>query len=273
MTTFENPPNTEEANYYQNLRVPSTATLVEIRNAYEEILDEAHIEAIAAYSLIPEEYTELKILQFGQAFVTLANPVARAKYDDELKQQIIDAEQADLRQESYPISEPPTAINTIIKKTKTPSLPDNAKKKQNEAKQKLTKISPKEVVGQTQDERQDFYLNLAVKNELTEETLEGYYSKLRAHGGQVSFNGAVLKQIRELKSITLDELANITCIRSTYLEAIENENFKQFSSEIYLKGYLICYVEAMKLPIEQIIEEYIQLYKNYREAEKGCNVL
>ncbi|MDP7615549.1 MAG: helix-turn-helix domain-containing protein, partial [SAR324 cluster bacterium] len=94
-------------------------------------------------------------------------------------------------------------------------------------------------------------------------------SRLRAHGGNVSFNGAVLKQIRELKSITLDELAKITCIRSTYLEAIEEENFKKFTSEIYLKGYLICYIEAMNLPAEQIIEEYINLYRNQLEAEKG----
>ena len=45
--------------------------------------------------------------------------------------------------------------------------------------------------------------------------------------------------------------------------------FKKFTSEIYLKGYLICYVEAMNLPLEQIIEEYIHLYNNHREAEKG----
>ena len=103
---------------------------------------------------------------------------------------------------------------------------------------------------------------------MSKDSLEEYYSKLRAHGGKVTFNGAVLKQIRELKLITLDELAKITCIRSTYLEAIEDEIFNNFTSEIYLKGYLICYVEAMNLPAEQIIEDYILLYKNYLEAKK-----
>ena len=110
---------------------------------------------------------------------------------------------------------------------------------------------------------------MSVKNELTPDSLEEYYSKLRAHGGKVTFNGAVLKQIRELKSITLDELAKITCIRSTYLEAIEDEIFHKFPSEIYLKGYLICYVEAMNLSVEQIYEDYICLYKNYLEAKNG----
>jgi len=269
MTPRENSPIHEGASYYQTLSVPSTATLVEIRNAYEEKLEEAHLEAFAAYSLFPEEETELKLLQYGQAFVTLANPIARAKYDDELQQETPDAEQADFRQDGSSISKPMLAEKTAGKKTETAPFTHKAKNKQTEEKLELTKSAPKEVVGQTQVERQDFYLNLAVKNELTEETLEEYYSKLRAHGGQVFFNGAVLKQIRELKSITLDELAKITCIRITYLKAIEDEDFKKFTSEIYLKGYLICYVEAMNLPLEQIIEEYIHLYNNHREAEKG----
>jgi curved DNA-binding protein CbpA len=270
MTNLENSSIPEEENYYQTLSVTSTATLVEIRNAYEEKLEEAHLEAIAAYSLFPEEETEQHLLQLGQAFVTLANPIARAKYDDEILQQPVEAEQpANSKQESAPISETQLAEKPAWEKTETAHLPHNDKNKRTEEKIEIAKSAPKEVVGQTQVERQDFYLNLAVKNEMTEESLEEYYSRLRAHGGKVSFNGAVLKQIRELKSITLDELAKITCIRSTYLEAIEEENFKKFASEIYLKGYLICYVEAMKLPAEQIIEEYINLYKNHLETKKG----
>ena len=76
----------KEENYYQILEVKSTATLTEIRNAYEEKLEEAHLEAIAAYSLFPEEETEVKLLNYSQAFVALANPIARAKYDDEIQQ-------------------------------------------------------------------------------------------------------------------------------------------------------------------------------------------
>ena len=73
-----------EENYYQILDVPNTASLAEIRQAYEEKLEEAHLEAFAAYSLLPEEESEEKLLQFSHAYITLANPIARAKYDDEL---------------------------------------------------------------------------------------------------------------------------------------------------------------------------------------------
>ena len=267
--TLENSSIPEEGNYYQILAIASTASLVEIRNAYEEQLEAVHLEAISAYSLFPEEQTEQKLLQIGQAFVTLANPIARAKYDDEIRQTIDSEQQADFQQESAPISEPPLTEKPAQIKTETAAPPHKDENKQPEEKLEIPKSVPTEVVGQTQEQRQDFYLNLAVKNEQTEESIEEYYSRLRAHGGNVSFNGAVLKQIRELKSITLDELAKITCIRSTYLEAIEEENFIKFTSEIYLKGYLICYVEAMKLPAEQIIEEYINLFRNKLEAEKG----
>jgi len=116
MTPRENSPIHEGASYYQTLSVPSTATLVEIRNAYEEKLEEAHLEAFAAYSLFPEEETELKLLQYGQAFVTLANPIARAKYDDELQQETPDAEQADFRQDGSSISKPMLAEKTAGKK-------------------------------------------------------------------------------------------------------------------------------------------------------------
>ena len=84
MSAVEKPQIPDEENYYKILEVPSTANLTEIRNAYEEKLEEAHLEAIAAYSLFPEEETEEKLLHYSQAFVALANPIARAKYDDEI---------------------------------------------------------------------------------------------------------------------------------------------------------------------------------------------
>ena len=284
-----------EENFYQVLEVTNTASLATIRNAYEKKLEETHIESFASYTLIPEEETEVLLLQFSQAFVTLANPIARAKYDDELDQQTISAEKRtangkDSLQkvkkihssgpkwqekeglwESW-LAKPQKKPEGKAAKNKTEtakSVPKDVAEQSHENKIKTAKSVPKDVAGQTQKERQDYYINLAEKNVQSEESLEKYYSTLRAHGGKVSFNGAVLQQIRKIKSITLDELAKITCIRSSYLKAIEDENFNIFTSEIYLKGYLLCYVEAMNLPVEQILEEYISLYKNSFESKKG----
>ena len=56
-TTLENASIPEEGNYYQILAISSTASLVEIRKAYEEQLEATHLEEISAYSLFPEEQT------------------------------------------------------------------------------------------------------------------------------------------------------------------------------------------------------------------------
>ena len=118
MTSQANNPQVEE-NYYQILEVQKTASLVEIRYAYEGKLEETQLEAFAAYSLLPEEETEEKLLHFSQAFMTLANPVARAKYDDELQQGMVSVEKQPVTKKEHP-----TKIKKSVRvKTKTVPLP------------------------------------------------------------------------------------------------------------------------------------------------------
>ena len=260
MTTQAKNPQLEE-NYYQILEVLKTASLLEIRDAYEGKLEETQLEAFAAYSLLPEEETEEKLLHFSQAFVTLANPVARAKYDDELQQSMVSAEM-------QPVTEKEQIKKLYSKKsvrgkTKTvPPHPSPPKKVKAEKEIEIKKSVTRDVVVESQAERLGNYHKLAAKNELAEESLEEFYSTFRTHGGKLSYNGTILQQIRKIKSVTLEELAQITCIRITYLQAIEDENFSKFTSEIYLKGYLLCYIEALQLPKEQVLTDYVLLYKN-----------
>ena len=260
MTTQAKNPQLEE-NYYQILEVLKTSSLLEIRDAYEGKLEETQLEAFAAYSLLPEEETEEKLLQFSQAFVTLANPVARAKYDDELQQSMVSAEM-------QPVTEKEQIKKLYSKKSvrgKTKTVPPHLsppKKVKAEKEIEIKKSVTRDVVVESQAERLGNYHKLAAKNELAEESLEEFYSTFRTHGGKLSYNGTILQQIRKIKSVTLEELSQITCIRITYLQAIEDENFSKFTSEIYLKGYLLCYIEALQLPKEQVLADYVLLYKN-----------
>ena len=259
MTSQANNPQVEE-NYYQILEVQKTASLVEIRNAYEVKLEETQLEAFAAYSLLPEEETEEKLLHFSQAFMTLANPVARAKYDDELQQGMVSVEMQPVTKKEHL-----TKIKKSVRvKTKTVPLPPliPPKKAKAEKEIEIKKSVIRNIVEETHAERLGNYQKLSAKNELAEESLEEFYSTFKTHGGKLSYNGTILQQIRKIKSVTLEELAQITCIRKTYLRAIEDENFSKFTSEIYLKGYLLCYIEALQLPKEQVLTDYVLLYKN-----------
>jgi len=118
MTSQANNPQVEE-NYYQILEVQKTASLLEIRYAYEGKLEETQLEAFAAYSLLPEDETEEKLLHFSQAFMTLANPIARAKYDDELQQGMVSVEMQPVTKKEHL-----TKIKKSVRvKTKTVPLP------------------------------------------------------------------------------------------------------------------------------------------------------
>ena len=258
MTSQAKNPKVEE-NFYQILEVPKTASLLEIRDAYEGKLEETQLDAFAAYSLLPEDETEEILLHFSQAFMTLANPIARAKYDDELQQGTVSVEMQPVTKKEHL-----TKIKKSVRvKTKTVPLPLITPKKAKAEKEiEIKKSVIRNIVEETHAERLGNYQKLSAKNELAEESLEEFYSTFKTHGGKLSYNGTILQQIRKIKSVTLEELAQITCIRKTYLRAIEDENFSKFTSEIYLKGYLLCYIEALQLPKEQVLTDYVLLYKN-----------
>ena len=245
-----------EENLYQILDVPNTANLAEIRQAYEGKLEETHLEAFAAYSLLPEEETEEKLLQFSHAYITLANPIARAKYDDELNQH------------NTPIKQKSDFPERKAKKAKE-SNKKISKKNKSEEKVEVSKKEAQVIAGQTLKERQDHYMKLSAKNEHSANSIQEYYNTIKTGGSKITYNGAVLQQIRKMKSISISELAQITCIRGAYLKAIEEEDFSKFTSEIYLKGYLLCYAESMNLPTENVLEDYIRVYKNSTRSENG----
>ena len=214
------------------------------------------MEAFAAYSLLPEEETEEKLLQFSHAYITLANPIARAKYDDELNQPSIPGKKkSDLPK-----------VRAKKAKESTTKIPE---KNKSEKKSKVSKNEAQVVAGQTLKERQDYYVKLSAKNEHTEDSIQEFYNTLKTGGSEITYNGAVLQQIRKMKSISINELAQITCIRGAYLKAIEEEDFSKFTSEIYLKGYLLCYAESMNLPVEKVLDDYIRVYKNSARSENG----
>ncbi len=157
----------------------------------------------------------------------------------------------------------------IDEENKNKLLPDDYVRDISEKKAKVSKNEAQVVAGQTLKERQDYYLKLSAKNEHTKDSIQEFYNTLKTGGSEITYNGAVLQQIRKMKSISINELAQITCIRGAYLKAIEEEDFSKFTSEIYLKGYLLCYAESMNLPTEKVLDDYIRVYKNSARSENG----
>jgi len=68
--------------------------------------------------------------------------------------------------------------------------------------------------------------------------------------------GARLRQIRESKNLTIKQIAEDTNISSSYIEALENEDFDRFPGETYIIGFIRSYAEYLRIEPEEIIKAY-----------------
>jgi cytoskeleton protein RodZ len=57
--------------------------------------------------------------------------------------------------------------------------------------------------------------------------------------------GILLKDEREKRGFTLDQLARITRLRKQFLEALEDENWDSLPSPVYVKGFIRAYAQGV----------------------------
>jgi len=78
----------------------------------------------------------------------------------------------------------------------------------------------------------------------------------------VRFDGAILKRMRQVLGISLEDLAERTKIRRAYLEYIEEENFQFLPAPVYIKGFVTLVATVLGLPPQRVAEDYMQSSKS-----------
>src|SRR4029078_6253969 len=68
--------------------------------------------------------------------------------------------------------------------------------------------------------------------------------------------GKKLQEARLARNLTLDEAARITKIRPSRLQEIENEDFSEFSSLAYAKGFLLIYGKFLNVDVSPYLEAF-----------------
>ena len=71
--------------------------------------------------------------------------------------------------------------------------------------------------------------------------------------------GERLRNAREKRGMTLDQIQDSTKIRRRYLEALETGEFRVIPGEVYVRGFLQNYASAVDLDPREILELYDQL--------------
>ena len=70
--------------------------------------------------------------------------------------------------------------------------------------------------------------------------------------------GARLKEARQKKGLSLDDLEKVTKIQKRYLRGIEKGDYDIMPGKFYVRAFIKQYAEAVDIPPEQLFEEYRQ---------------
>ena len=68
--------------------------------------------------------------------------------------------------------------------------------------------------------------------------------------------GNILKEAREAKGLSLDELQSITKIQKRYLIGIEDGNYSMMPGKFYVRAFIKQYAEAVGLDPDPLFEQY-----------------
>jgi cytoskeletal protein RodZ len=64
-----------------------------------------------------------------------------------------------------------------------------------------------------------------------------------------------LLEAREAKKLTVQQVADITKIRTDHVRAIEEGNFDVFSAPVYIRGFVRSYATLLKLDVARVMAE------------------
>jgi cytoskeletal protein RodZ len=68
--------------------------------------------------------------------------------------------------------------------------------------------------------------------------------------------GEYLKRERELRKVTLEEIASVTRICTRYLQALEDGDYESIPAEVFVRGFLRAYAKCVGLSPNDIISKY-----------------
>ena len=77
--------------------------------------------------------------------------------------------------------------------------------------------------------------------------------------------GKTLRSAREAKGYTVSQVAEMTHLKSSAVEGLENEDFSMIAAPIYGRGFVRLYCEAVGLEPKPLVDEFMAIMNGERE--------
>ena len=266
-------------NYYDILGVTSSASSEEIRRAYELSKVTFQENSLATYSLFTDEENQEILGLISRAYETIFNPQLRREYDEFLEGLKKEGESEGAKATDFQPKQARQSFQTEIFQPRdaTPSPSFSRVQPQHTPLQQVTVQPPKQHPPESLRTEGPVSLRTEGPASLRKEgrgpepapppsspdnagkvrkneALEKYLESVTV------FNGPVMKKIRELHGLTLEDIAEQTKIRRTYLGYIEEGEFTFLPAEIYVKGFVTLVARALDLPAERVSADYMSTF-------------
>ncbi len=115
---------------------------------------------------------------------------------------------------------------------------------------------------------------LPKRNAALDSALEAERSMLqkelaREINGETEFTGTLLRKVRESHGVELSEIAKLTKISSTHLQAIEAERYAELPALVYTRGFVQQLAKFLKLDPTQVSKTYLRRLREWRALSDG----
>ena len=77
-----------------------------------------------------------------------------------------------------------------------------------------------------------------------------------------------LRQAREAQSLTIEDVAELTKLRTDHVRALESGSYSVFSGKVYVRGFTKTFAKALKLDPDPLLEELESEFQEKRSGTK-----
>lgn len=84
--------------------------------------------------------------------------------------------------------------------------------------------------------------------------------------------GRLLRREREVRDVSLEEIAEASRIGVRYLRALEEERWGVLPGDVYVRNYIKAYAEYLGLDPERLLTEY-EYHQQREDGERGSDRL
>lgn len=257
-----------EQNYYELLDVKPHASAQELERSYQRARRYFSGESVATYALFqPDELTLLR-RRIEEAYRVLSDPERRRRYDREIFGREDDDEERPL-----PVDDAQAALFEPVRDI----LPE-------EEAEEPGKFDPPEVIAEELVEEEiseppkevDSIQDRIIRDEddavppppqAADLPPQPQLPPMPPISEDTEYSGDLLRQIREARGFTLEQMANTTKIAIYYLRYLEAEDYPELPAKVYVKGYLKQIARLLKLDAEQMVKSYVDRMERPPEEE------